>query len=114
MLRIAADRDGDRHEDRGQRPEDEEEDHDGAEGADHRLEQDVPAPEPCVLASSSGSWPVTLTVIPLGRPFCAAARMSCGAARRRERREARRVDLLERRVLVRRDVHGVRVSRRTS
>ena len=30
---------------------------------------------PCVLASSSGSWPVTSTVVPAGSPFAAAARM---------------------------------------
>ena len=30
---------------------------------------------PCVLASSSGSWPVTSTVVPAGSPVAAAARM---------------------------------------
>ena len=34
-----------------------------------------PPPEPWVLASSSGSWPVTLTVMPAGRPVAAAARI---------------------------------------
>ena len=30
---------------------------------------------PCVQASSSGSWPVTFTVISAGRPLAAAARI---------------------------------------
>ncbi len=34
-----------------------------------------PPLSPCVLASSSGSWPVTFTVIPAGSSFAAAPRM---------------------------------------
>ena len=34
----------------------------------------LPLPPPCVLASSSGSWPVTSTWIPAGSPRAAAAR----------------------------------------
>ena len=35
-----------------------------------------PPPDPCVLASSRGSCPVTWTLIPGGRPLAAAARVS--------------------------------------
>jgi hypothetical protein len=31
---------------------------------------------PCELASSSGSWPVTFTVVPAGRPAAASFRVS--------------------------------------
>ena len=34
-----------------------------------------PPLEPCIDASSSGSWPVTSTVIPAGSPAAAAARI---------------------------------------
>ena len=35
-----------------------------------------PPLSPWVLASSSGSWPVTSTAMPAGRPLAAAARIS--------------------------------------
>src|SRR6476646_7644146 len=66
----------------------------------------LPLPPPCELASSSGSCPVTSTLTPDGHPRGGRANV-LDAARRRERRRTRRVDLFEGRVPVLGDVHEV-------
>ena len=107
MFRIAPTATAIGHQDGGQRAEDEEQDDDRAEAADHGLDQDVRR------RRRRASSPPRAGRGPSPRPGCrpaAPARPLRERLRRRscrERRRARRVDLLEGRVPVLRDVHQV-------
>ena len=69
---------------------------------------------PSLVASSSASRPVTLTVMPAGSPLAAAARIAFAPLSTSTPAWPARVDHLERGVPVLRDVHEVRRSRSTS
>ena len=101
-------RDHERHQHRRQRAEHEEEDHERAERADHRLEQHARAAAVSVRARFLERVVARHLDGRAGRePGCGGGPHAVGAARGVELRDPGRVDLLEDRVPVGRDVHRV-------